>query len=125
MVSHAFELTNMLNNFMRLMNHILHASIGRFAVVYYDDILIYNKELNERINHLRRVLNVLGKESLYDNLKNCDFCMKNIIFREYIISAKNIEMNKAKLEAIKEWLAPKIVSGVRSLHILASFYKRF
>jgi len=121
----SFELTNMPSNFMRLMNHILRAFIGRFAVVYYDDVLIYNKELNECIDHLRRVLNVLGNESLYDNLNNCDFCMKNIVFLGYIISVKSIEMNEVKLKAIKKWPTPKIVSGVRSFHRLASFYRKF
>jgi len=84
------------------MNHILRTFIDRFAVVYYDNILIYNKGLNEHIDHLRRVFNVLIKESLYDNLKNCDFCMKNIVFLGYVISAKSIEMNEVKLKAIKE-----------------------
>jgi hypothetical protein len=84
------------------MNHILRTFIDRFAVVYYDNILIYNKGLNEHIDHFRRVFNVLIKESLYDNLKNCDFCMKNIVFLGYVISAKSIEMNEVKLKAIKE-----------------------
>jgi hypothetical protein len=84
------------------MNHILRTFIDRFAVVYYDNILIYNKGLNEHIDHLRRVFNVLIKESLYDNLKNCDFCMKNIVFLGYVISAKSIEINEVKLKAIKE-----------------------
>ena len=51
------------------MNHILHAFIGKFIVVYFDDILIYSKGLDEYIRHLRQVLDVLRNESLYANPK--------------------------------------------------------
>jgi len=120
-----FGLTNTPSTFMRLMNHVLHAFIGRFVVVYFDDILIYSKEFDEHMNQLRQVLDVLRKESLYANLKRCDFCMDRIIFLGYVVSAKGIEMDEAKVKAIQEWPTPKSITEVRSFHGLASFYRRF
>jgi len=43
------------------MNHALRAFIGRFVVVYFDDILMYSKSLDEHIDHLHYVLDVLRK----------------------------------------------------------------
>ena len=49
------------------MNHVLSAFIGQFVVVYSDDILVYNKTLDEHIEHLWCVQDVLKKEKLYAN----------------------------------------------------------
>ena len=58
-----FSLTNALITFMRLMNHALCAFLGRFVVVYFDDILVYIKNLDEHIDHLHCVFDEIGRAS--------------------------------------------------------------
>jgi hypothetical protein len=69
-----FGLTNEPNTFMRLMNEVLHLFIGKFVVVYFDDILIYSKSLDEHIKHLRAVFGALREAHLFANLEKCTFC---------------------------------------------------
>jgi hypothetical protein len=64
-----FGLTNAPSTFMRLMNEVLHPFIGKFVIVYFDDILIYNKSLVEHIEHLRAVFCALCEAHLFANLE--------------------------------------------------------
>ena len=120
-----FGLTNAPSTFMRLMNHVLRAFIGRFVVVYFDDILIYSKNLEEHVMHLKSVLEILRKERLFANLKKCTFCTDKLVFLGFVVSKGGIEVDEEKVKAIQEWPTPTTISQVRSFHGLASFYRRF
>nr|KYP57132.1 Retrotransposable element Tf2 [Cajanus cajan] len=120
-----FGLTNAPSTFMRLMNHALRDCIGKFVVVYFDDILIYSKSLSDHVDHLRQVLLVLRDNHLFANVDKCTFCVDNVIFLGFVVSKNGVHVDPEKIKAIQEWPIPTNVSEVRSFHGLASFYRRF
>nr|KYP48877.1 Retrovirus-related Pol polyprotein from transposon 17.6 [Cajanus cajan] len=120
-----FGLTNAPSTFMRLMNHALRDCIGRFVVVYFDDILIYSQSLSDHVDHLRQVFLVLRDNHLFANVDKCTFCVDNVIFLGFVVSKNGVHVDPEKIKAIQEWPIPTNVSEVRSFHGLASFYRRF
>jgi hypothetical protein len=110
-----FGLTNAPSTFMHLMNEVVHSFISKFVVVYFDDILIYNKSLDEHIKHLRAGFGALCEARLFANLEKCTFCTDRVAFLGYVVTPLGIEVDEAKIEAIKSWPIPATLTQLWSL----------
>jgi hypothetical protein len=120
-----FGLTNAPSTFMRLMNEVLRPFISIFVVVYFDDILIYIKSLNEHIEHLCVVFCVLREAHLFANLEKCTFSTDRVAFLGYVVTPQGIEVDEVKIEAIKNWPIPITLTQLQSFLRLTGFYRCF
>ena len=79
-----FELTNAPATFMTLIDTVLRPFLGKFVVVFLDDILVYSSSEEEHLNHLRQVFEVLREHQLYAKDSKCEFLKtENSLFGSY------------------------------------------
>ena len=81
-----FGLTNAPTTFMTLMDTMLRPFLGKFVVIFLDDILVYSHSEEEHLNHLRQVFEVLQEHQLYAKDSKCEFFKTKIHYLGHIIS---------------------------------------
>jgi hypothetical protein len=121
----SFSLTNAPSTFMRLMNEVLKDFIGKFVIVYLDDILIFSETEEEHMKHLTLVMRRLQQEKLLIDMKKSSFMKKELIYLGFVISSNELKMDNKKVKSIREWPSSRNIFEVRSFHGLASFYRKF
>eukprot|EP00253_Pinus_taeda_P026225 PITA_26225 len=102
-----FGLSNAPSTFMRLMNEMLKEYIGKFVIVYLDDILIFSKTREEHFRHVRKVLEKLQQNKLLINLKKCTFLQRELIYVGFLIVENELKMDLEKVTAIINLSSPK------------------
>ncbi|CAI7898696.1 unnamed protein product [Closterium sp. NIES-54] len=107
------------------MNHIIRPLLDECVVVYLDDILIYSKNIKERMEHLRKVFEILRKNKFYVKLSKSDFALKKMQFLGHMVSAKGIHMDPQKIEAVKTWKVPENVKEFQQFLGFANYYNKF
>ena len=113
-----FGLSNAPSTFMRVMNEVLRQFLGKFVIVYLDDILVFSETNGDHLEHLDLVLKRLQEERLFINLEKSVFLQEELVYLGFIISGGIIKMDLDKVAAILSWPSPRnmfdSISWVRS-----------
>ncbi|KAK3570304.1 hypothetical protein QTP86_017185 [Hemibagrus guttatus] len=120
-----FGLTNAPTVFQALINGVFQDLLGKWVIVYIDDILVYSKSLEEQVLHVREVLSHLQQHHLYVKLEKCKVHRTTVTFLGYVISRQGVEMDMAKVRVVTDWPAPTTVRELQWFLGFANFYRQF
>ncbi|MCO5608595.1 hypothetical protein L7F22_062808 [Adiantum nelumboides] len=111
-----FGLTNAPATFNRMMERIFRPH-RNFTGVFFDDVIIYSKTIEEHKEHLKVIFQALRDNKLYVNQKKSEFFLQEIQYLGHIISKNGIRMDPAKLEVIKDWPTPRNLHEISPSHL--------
>jgi hypothetical protein len=120
-----FGLTNEPPTFQSLMNYVFKPFLRKFVLVFFDDILIYNKSWEEHVQYVDKVLQLLEEKQLYARPSKCSFGVKEVEYLGRIVSHEGVKVDPNKIKAIREWPTPKTLKKLRGFLGLTGYYRKF
>lgn len=120
-----FGLSNAPSTFQSAMNDLFRPHLRRFVLVFFDDILIFSRCLDDHLLHLKIVLDLLASNSFVAKLPKCVFAVDQVDYLGHIIYARGVAPDPDKIKAILDWPVPHSLTTLRGFLGLTGFYRRF
>ena len=120
-----FGLTNAPAVFQALINDVLRDFLNCFVFVYLDDILIFSRDPEEHVSHVRQVLVRLLENRLFVKAEKCEFGVSTVSFLGHVIQEGRVRADANKVRAVEEWPAPSSRKELQRFLGFANFYRRF
>ena len=121
----AFGLKGAPITFSRMMNNLFSGMVGNNLFVYLDDVICFNKTVEDHFETLHEVFNRLQQANLKAKLSKCVFLKKTISFLGHRVDSEGIHTADDKINAVKLFPQPKSVENVRSFLGLCGYYRSF
>ncbi|CAL0329822.1 unnamed protein product [Lupinus luteus] len=120
-----FGLCNAPATFQRCMLAIFADLVEKCIEVFMDDFSVFGDSFNNCLKNLETVLERCKNTNLILNWEKCHFMVTEGIVLGHKISAKGLEVDRAKIEVIEKLPPPTNIKGIRSFLGHAGFYRRF
>ena len=108
-----FGLINAPSTFQSLMNDVYKPYLRRFELVFFDDILVYGRDMASHIQHPRAVFLKLHEHQLFAKRSKCTFGSPSVEYLGHVIDRKGVSTDPRKIEAVVTWPVPLNVKQLR------------
>jgi len=106
------------------MNEVLRPCLHKFALVFFDDILIYSHDKDNHRDHLLQVFEILRRINLLVNRKKCCSESSSIEYLGHIISIQGVAANPKKIRDMVDWPTTKDLKALRGFLGLTGYHRR-
>ncbi|XP_057802483.1 uncharacterized protein LOC131017780 isoform X1 [Salvia miltiorrhiza] len=120
-----FGLCNAPGTFQRCMMSLFSDMIESCIEIFMDDFTVHGDSFDHCLTNLEQVLQRCVDTNLVLNFEKCHFMVREGIVLGHVISARGVEVDKAKIDLIVKLPYPSNVKEIRAFLGHAGFYRRF
>lgn len=85
------------------MNDIFRPYLRRFVLIFFDDNLVYIKDMTEHLFHLKVVLETLQKQKLFVKSSKSIFGVAEVNYLGHVVSGSGVKADPKTITAMLEW----------------------
>ena len=119
-----FGLANAPSHYQRIMTQVLGKYIGKFVMVFLDDIVVYSKDTKQHLEHLNLVFEALSGAHLTVKESKCTFFKTEVDLLGYIVGADGLKAQPTKTNAIEKQPPPSDITALRRFLGMATYYRQ-
>ena len=101
------------------------AALGKFAVIWLDDILVYSRTFDEHVRQVAEILDRLQHAQLKVNLSKCEFGCDQVTYLGHLVNRDGVSPDPAKIRAITGMARPTTLGGLSTLLGMFSYHRQF
>jgi hypothetical protein len=90
--------TNEVETFQRLIDHVLKGLIGHICEVYLDDFIIYLSTIHEHLQHVKIIVDRLKQHNLKIKLSKCKIAQTEVVYLIHTISKGTMKPSQEKVK---------------------------
>ena len=120
-----FGLVNAPATFQRMMDDILRPYLWKFVAVYLDDIIIFSKDKESHVRHVKIIKELLETKRLVLNQSKCEYSKGELELLGHCISKDGIKPMSARVKAIKNFQLPVNKKQLQSYLGLVNYCRKF
>jgi hypothetical protein len=98
--------------------------LWKFAIIFFDDILIYRSTYANHLEHLRSVLELLCWDKWQVKKSKCAFatCVAYLV---HVISGEGVATDDSTIASIVDWVIPTNLKEVCGFLDITGYYRKF
>nr|KYP69779.1 Transposon Ty3-I Gag-Pol polyprotein [Cajanus cajan] len=110
-----FGLKNAEATYQRLMDKVFRGQIGRNIEIYVDDMVVKSNSMADHVADLAEIFGELCKHNMRLNPEKCTFGVSEGKFLGFMLSARGIEANRDKCQAVIDMRSPSNLKELQRL----------